>query len=238
MKSWLVFLMCLTALSLKAQTAKNHFKRFTSRQQYLSINTNGLIEPHMAIGMGMGNRFTERSAYFTELSYLSKTPFFKLDGFQSLHGFRFLAQYRYHLLQRWKPLLDLGIISAENKAKHSPFVGLEFRWKYYRFSAANNFVNSNTQDTLTKYPYLADAHSVGGAIVFGYTFKLSRNNRWQLEFTCGMGAKQKFVKIKNLPADYEMIIQRGPDALRPPNIYESVGMPYIPCTTRIRYSFN
>ncbi len=234
MKNWVLFFLLLLSVSGIAQNTKGKSNPFSGKQYY-SFNTLGWVEPHFAIGMGIGNRFTERTEYFTELSYVGKTPFFKLDGFQSLHGFRFLAQYRYHLLQRWKPILDLGLLTAEAKAKHSPFVGLEFRWKYYRFTSTNYFINSTTHDTLSKYPYVADANSVGGALVFGYTFKLSKNNKWQLELTAGIGAKQKFVQFKNLPPGYELKIGRKPDVLGPPYIEEAVGMPYIPATARLRY---
>ena len=59
-----------------------------------------------------------------------------------------------------------------------------------------------------------------------------------MEMTAGIGAKQKFVKYKNLPPGYELYVppfNRKPDALRPPEIDEAVGMPYFPCVLRLRY---
>src|SRR6185436_14938010 len=83
-------------------------KRFTETEKYFSFNPFGLIEPQVAIGIGYGNHFTERSEYFAELSYVGNNYIYG-DLLSSLHGARLITQYRYHFLQQWKPILNLRL---------------------------------------------------------------------------------------------------------------------------------
>ena len=223
MKKNFVIFLCLFNLFAAAQPKKNKTAthRFTKSEKYFSFNPFGLVEPQMAIGAGFGCRFSVRSEYFTELSYLLKTPFYSYQA-TSLNGFRFLGQYRYHFLQ----------------TNTDRFIGAEFRLKMYDFTGNNTFVNNTSHDTLSNVPYKANAVSLGGAIVFGNTYTISKNRKWKIEITAGIGAKQKLVSFKGVLKDYEVIIKRKLDGIAPPYIFEAVGMPYIPCTIRLKYLIN
>ncbi len=112
---------------------------------------------------------------------------------------------------------------------------MEFRFKPVHFSSYNTFKNSITADTLNKFLYRANALSLGGAILFGETFNISKNGNWLLELTIGIGAKHKFVKYKNIPAGYAVIPKQPREMDFIPAVDEAIGMPYIPCTLRLRY---
>ena len=222
MKKIFVKFLCLLNLIAAAQSKKNKIatQGLAKSEKYFSFNPLGLGEPQMAIGAGFGCRFSERSEYFTELSYLFKTPFYSYQA-NSLNGFRFLGQYRYHF-----------------RINTNRFIGAEFRLKMYDFTGTNTFVNNTSHDTLKSVSYNANAISLGGAIVFGNTYTLSKNRKWKIEITAGIGAKQKLVSFKGALKDYEVIIKRKLDGIAPPYIFEAVGMPYIPCTIRLKYLIN
>lgn len=235
MKQLLFVISLLWVIAATAQ--QNNTRRASAAkvqmQQYLTFNPLGLAEPQLTAGIGFGNRFTRRSEYFTELSYIGKHPSY---GFAMayLHGMRFIAQYRYHFLQQWKPLLKVGIKRQERAARIQPFIAAEFRIKPFNFSAKNSFVRKNPADTLNDFAYEANALSVGGAIVFGSTYNISANGRWKIELTAGIGAKQKFVRYKNVPAGYERYTIKRID-LGAPQPDEAIGLPYFPFCMRIKY---
>src|SRR5437868_768442 len=108
MKKILLISFCIGNLLVNAQQKSNNpaARHFSETEKYFSFNPFGLIEPQVALGIGYGNRFTERSEYFTELSYVGKNYIYG-DLLASLHGARLITQYRYHFLQRWKPILNL-----------------------------------------------------------------------------------------------------------------------------------
>jgi hypothetical protein len=236
MKNTLVIYLCLITFFVDAQIKKDkeQLHRFTRTEKYFSFNPFGLIEPQVAIGIGYGNRFSERSEYFTELSYVGNNYIYG-DLLSSLNGARLLLQYRYHLLQQWKPLFNLHLRYREKKRREQPFVAAEFRLKFFDFSDRNTFINNATHDTLHNVPYAASVISIGGAIVFGSTYKISANGKWWLEATLGIGAKQKFVHFKTVPDNYTIPKFYSKDFGFIPQIYEAVGMPYVPGTIRLRY---
>jgi hypothetical protein len=238
MKKYILLLLAFFCFKINAQQikSKSSNRRFTATERYFTFNPLALAEPQIAIGAGFGNRFSERSEYFTELSYIAKTPFYDYQA-NSLHGFRFLSQYRYHFFGTGKPLINLGL-RKERNTKHNRFIGAEFRLKMYNFSGNNTFVNNTSNDTLRSISYNANAISLGGAILFGRAYNISKNGNWKIEITAGIGAKQKLVNFKGILKDYEIIIQRKPDGLAPPYIYEAVGMPYFPCSIRLKYIIN
>ncbi len=235
MKKSIFLLLAIFSFNLNAQQIKDKsFRhRFTKTEKYFSFNPFGLAEPQIAIGAGFGNRFSERGEYFAELSYIAKTPFYDYQA-NSLHGFRFLSQYRYHFLGTGRPLINSGFKMERNK-KQNRFIGAEFRLKMYNFSGKNTFVNDTNSDTIRSISYNAKAISLGGAILFGSTYNISKSGNWKIEITAGIGAKQKFVNFRGVLKDYEIIINRKPDGLAPPYIYEAVGMPYLPCCIRLKY---
>lgn len=239
MKKILFICLCLITLlanaQLKSGTSIKH--RFTEREQYFSFNPLALAELQMAVGVGFGNRFSERSEYFTEISYVAKHPFYDMPE-KSLHGLRYIAQYRYHFLQQWRPLINLGQRNRERRAKQNPFIGIEFRLKPFNFTHSRTFVKSSTADTLNNFFYKANAVSIGGAILFGSTFDISANGKWKIEITGGVGGKAKMVTYKNIPTAYQPLFITGGFGLKPPAIDEAVSMPYFPFCIRVRYVMN
>jgi hypothetical protein len=237
MKISVLFIFLLPFIMVNAQLKKGRSpkNRFTESEKYFSFNPLALAEPQIALGAGFGNRFSERSEYFTELSYLAKQPFYDYSTQKSFQGIRFIAQYRYHFLQQWRPLINLGKRNRERKGRQNPFVGAEFRLKPFNFTDTRSFIKSSTADTLNGFLYKANAVSIGGAILFGSTYNISSNGQWKIEVTGGIGGKVKKVKYKNLPAGYEPIFIRGGFGLKPPAIDEAVGMPYFPFCIRMRY---
>ncbi len=224
-------------LSVVLTRAQGIFRedRFSNQEKYISFNPFGLAEPHLAIGAGFGNRFTDRSEYFAELCYVLKHPFYDNNLQNQLHGFRFIGQYRYHFLQRWRPIINLGSAIRIRNASRNPFIGLEFRIKPFNFSANRTFVNNNSVDTLADFLYKANAVSIGGALIFGETYNISSNGKWKLEFSVGIGGKIKFVKYKNIPAGYKPILLDRHFGLATPGIDEPIGTPNFPCALRVRY---
>jgi hypothetical protein len=240
MKILLLILFVLLHGILPAQFKKNVShgqtgKKYKAIEQYFSFNPFALAEPQLAVGIGFGNRFTERSEYFTELSYVGKQPFY--DGLEVnyLHGIRFLAQYRYHFLQQWRPLIDLGKVIRERRAEQHPFIAVELRIKPYEFSANGSFVKNSPPDTLNKQLYKAGSFTIGGAVLLGKTFDISANEKWKIEITGGMGIKTKSVHYKNIATGYEPLISRNRNALAAPAINDAVASPYFPFAIRIRY---
>jgi hypothetical protein len=236
MKKSLFIFFCLTNLFASAQLKKNKdkYKKYNIGVKYVTFNPFGFAEPQIAIGGGFGNRFTKRSEYFTEFSFVSKTPFYNTDV-AKLNGFRLIGQYRYHFLQRWRPLINLGEItrwSREKAARQHPFIALEFRLKKYNFPGSNTFINKNILDTLYNYSYDARAISIGGALIGGNTFNFS--NRWKLETTVGLGGKQKLVTFKNIADGYELKKERR-GGFGPLPVYEEFASLYVQFAIRLRY---
>lgn len=216
---------------------------FRGKETYLSFNLLSVTEPQLALGPSFGIRFTERSETFAEVAYIGKSPFYRNDwkDFSYLHGARFILQYRYHFLQQWRPLINFGGASHRKKVneRQQPFIGIEFRYKPYRFSSKDNFINEATHDTLFNVPFTAQTNVLGGALIFGRTFNLSSDNRWKLELTAGIGGKQRLVKFKIPASGYKLyrdfIPKDGPII---PKLQEETGTVYFPFAMRLRYTFN
>jgi hypothetical protein len=198
-----------------------------------------VAEPMFAIGPSYGCRFSERSECFFEVAYVSKSPFYDWQDISRLHGARMLAQYRYHFLQQWKPLINFGTRNRRRRERQQPFIAAEFRYKAFSFSSKGNFVNPSIRDTLYGVSFNANTNTLGGALIFGSTFNLSADEKWKLELTAGMGCKQRFVKLKTLPAGYQVYRDLFPkDGPTIPLLQEEAGFPYFPFAVRLRYVIN
>ncbi|MBL0337064.1 MAG: hypothetical protein IPP73_17565 [Chitinophagaceae bacterium] len=203
---------------------------------YLVYSPFSWLEGQMPVGLGFARQFTERSEVYTELAWVTKSPFYSTEP-ESLSGFRAIAQYRYHINSGGFPIF--GFFRRQKRFIRNvseSFIGLEGRIKTYNFSAKYDFINPTAADTLHKYLYKANAFVWGGAIIFGKAFSISRNDRLQAEINIGIGGKEKTVKYKNLPAGYKPVTTIGGWGLKPPGIQESMGNPYFPCAVRIRYA--
>lgn len=103
-----------------------------------------------------------------------------------MNGLRFILQPRYHF--------------GESKTF---FVAPEFRVKTHSFDNVLNFGNAATADTLHAYLFLERQLLIGGALVFGKQFSLSKRNGLYLELTAGLGIKHRFIKRKDIPEGYQ-----------------------------------
>lgn len=238
MKNYLFLFLMFISVPVFSQFKKNKLNAgFSEKEKYFSVNFFSIAEPMFAFGPAYGNRFSERSEYFFELAYVAKTPFYDWQDISRLRGARLLAQYRYHFLQQWKPLINFGSANRRRRERRQPFVGIEFRYKPFSFSSKGNFVNPSIQDTLYGVSFSANTNTLGGALIFGNTFNISSNERWKLELTAGIGANQRFVKLKTLPAGYKVYtgLRSG---LSFPLLQEEAGYPHFPCALRLRYVIN
>lgn len=205
------------------------------KQTYISLNLLSAAEPQVPLGLSAGARLTERTEIFTEASYITRSPIWDLKEPHRLSGARFLLQYRYHFLQRWKPLL--GIRSAR-RSRYEPFAGIEGRWKPVSFQYTSDLVHISNPDTLRSFPVRGRANTFGLALIMGQTFQLSSNGNWQLELTAGVGGKERKVRLKNVPQGYQSITALNREWLYIPPIEASVSSVTFPLALRLRYRIN
>jgi hypothetical protein len=224
---YLLILLCL--LSLKPSAQELQETRFY--ESFFSFNPLAVAEPNMAVGAGFGKRFTKRSSYFGELSYLFTNPFYKeMPG--TLTGFRFIGQYRYHLNRFGGGIFRFGSYG------HQSFMALELRAKPYRFFRSGDFINTIQGDTLFNYTYNARAIVLGAAFLFGNIFNLSADGRWQLESSVGLGIKQKRVDFKNPKPPYAIAVLGVREWGFVPRIYEEAVTLNLPFAVRMRYNLH
>lgn len=202
-------------------------------EKYFSFNPLALAEPQMAVGAGYGFRWTKRSELFTELSLLSDNPFYK-NFDNNLFGFRAITQYRYHFLRPW---VQYGWFGRGIQSDGS-FLSFEARVKNYWFSGTESFINQQTNDTLSLHPYRANATVLGGAILLGDVYDLSRNGKLRLEMSAGIGVKQKMVRMKNLPAGFQLWDKGVREWSFVPRIYDPYGFFYLPFAVRLQYKIS
>lgn len=242
LKSILTIIFLFPIFSLAQKGEKNAINGF--KETYFSFAPLAIFEPHFALGGSFGQRITARSEYFTEASYVAQIPIFNQRDRNNnlfntqLKGARIILQYRYHFFKKGKPILNL--MSREKRIalaeKWQPFIGIEFRFKSYNFTSYADFINRSIADTLWGQMFTAHANVLGGALIFGNTFNLTKDKRWKLELTYGIGGKQRFVKLKSLSNEYEVYhsFMRKDGPYIPP-LYEEVGSLIIPFAIRLRY---
>lgn len=236
MRSKLLLLFLLPANLLLSQQDKELFRRTGfEKERFISVNVLSLAEPQLAFGPSLGYRFTDRSEFFLEAAYITRSPFYKWEDIDRLQGLRTIVQYRYHFLQQWRPLINTGGRRRLLRSMHQPFIGLEFRAKPFSFSTKRDFVNPATADTLDNYSFRANAFVYGGALVFGSTFDLSSDGRWKFECSFGIGAKERLVKYKTVPEGYQRPQYEKRIAFQLPSLDEEIGTAYFPFAIRLRY---
>lgn len=142
-------------------------------------------------------------------------------SWKNMRGFRFILQPRYYM----------GI----NKGF---FLAPEFRLKQYSFDDQLTLVNKATGAVLSNYEFPESQVLVGGAIVAGQQVILSKKNHLVLEITAGIGAKQRFIKRKQLPGGYDYYPDMRGFGLAPHYEYNNDGTPYFPAALRIIWMIN
>ncbi len=234
-----ILIFCFTNFTIANAQLKNGKKagsQNVEREKYFTFNPLALAEPQIAIGAGFGSRFTDRSEFFAEISYLLKQPFYNAqpEGV-NLSGYRLIAQYRYHFLQRSRPNSNMGQNVRRRNARHNPFIAVEFRIKSFNYPMEKVLVNYSTFDTLQKMTYQSNNFNIGAALLFGETYDISEH--WKIELTVGVGGKERTIRYKKAKAGYEEIRQRRPDSYSPLDIDNPGTSPYFPFSFRLKYLF-
>lgn len=233
---WLAFFLTLfICFHVSAQPKTDStFKKV----KFVSFNLFSLLEPPMAFGVGFGNRWTKRSGFFSEIAYLIPNPLYP-NNQNGATGFRFIAQYRSHILKARHRLLFLHSSEEKLRMNNLSFAAVEFRAKNYLFSATSDFVNQTAGDTLRGYVYSARATVIGGAVLWGNGFLSGANGKWRVEITSGIGIKHKFIRFKNVPAGFVPVdLYPKREWAFGPKAYDQLTTPYFPFTLRLQYKLN
>ncbi|MFN8243128.1 MAG: DUF3575 domain-containing protein [Ferruginibacter sp.] len=118
------------------------------------------------------------------------------------------------------------------------FYGLDLRLKRYNTSDQLSFINASLPDTLSNFNHEAmhTLYGVGGTA--GLRLPLSKNRKWAMELSLGIGVKYRQIRRNKVPAGYTYW-----ELPRPVDInfywqqnYEG-WTPYVPGGLRIMYLF-
>jgi hypothetical protein len=148
----------------------------------LSVNPLGILEPQMAVGLGIGYHITANWQVWVESSVLGQL--YSNPAQSCIGGFREILAVKYYLGRR-----------------QGLFFAGEFRWKQAYYHDVANFENDNG-DQLNKYTYRFENIVLGGGFWFGGRIRLSADHRWQLEPSIGLGLKGRTVYRQNVPDGY------------------------------------
>jgi hypothetical protein len=188
----------------------------------LSFNPLGFLEPQMAIGLGVGYQVTDHWQLWLESSVLTQglgsyTP-------RCVGGVREIFTVKYYL-----------------GARRILFLAAEMRWKEVYYRDVYNFLTSTVQPELIHYSYTLKNTVVGGAVWCGARLKLSKDDRWRLEPSVGLGVKNRVATMQGVPAGYRY--GTAPPSLEGGNngdintsprvsVY---AVPYLPASVRLIY---
>lgn len=219
MKNLLILVCFLISENVFAQIPYRHSPVY-QQGWYLSFNPHSILEPQQGgVGIGAGYRISKRFEAWDEVNVLYRGFVNDPGKYKNLSGFRNITSLKYFYYN-----------------KHGFFVGAEFRYKHYTFDESNTFINHQTNDTLSNIPYKASHTLLGGGVFWGKRFKLTANGKFELEGNIGLGAKQRFIKRKNVPLGYEKINFYGKDRIFLfPNYDEEQSLPYFPAIVRFIY---
>ncbi|MFZ4059520.1 MAG: hypothetical protein ACOYKE_15355 [Ferruginibacter sp.] len=192
---------------------------FLSHQSHFTIGINPLVgvEPHLPIGASLGIRFSPRVELWQSFDYLTK-GFYATSYNKGTKGFRYILQPRWYTGYR-----------------KMFFIAGEFRYRQYSIIQESGITNGI--DTVA-IQHRSTQIVPGGAIVFGKKFILNRKANWLIEVFAGIGAKQRIIHRKNIPAGYTVVNYRPLSFALAPNFDDEIGMPYFPIGMRIAYVFS
>ena len=142
----------------------------------------------MAFGAGIGYRLNKRMELFSEASYLASDQYYFVSP---LSGFRGIFKARYYLQN-----------ASSRSSRSEIFIGLDLRYKKYKYGDSNDFANGILHDTLMGVNFQSRHHFFGAGLEIGYRTPLSRNGRFQIELTAGVGVKWKTIERVGPPAGY------------------------------------
>jgi hypothetical protein len=182
----------------------------------ISYNPLGLIEPSMALGIGIGYHPKANLEIWSETSHLHNSLY---PNGGSTSGMRQIIQ-----LKRF--------ISKDQRL----FVAAEIRYIYFTNHSSDNFRNTFRPDTLLFLANTSRHHIFGAGLQVGYRWPLKRNSRLMLELTGGLGIKDKTIRWNGVPTGYKYV-DRSVDV----NVWDlqatSGPSIYLPGSLRLIYSF-
>ncbi len=171
----------------------------------------------MAIGLGVGCHINADYEVWSETSILKKGL---LDAAGPVNGIREILQ-----LKRF-----IGL------DKHM-FLALEARYKYYSFLDSGDFFNNATAGRLYAIPNFQRHFVYGAGLQVGYRLGIGKSERLQLEFSAGLGMKNKVVTLAGVPPGYEYNSINSTDL----NVRDEMNTPglsvYCPGSLRLIYTF-
>jgi hypothetical protein len=116
------------------------------------------------------------------------------------------------------------------------FFAAEVRFKGFQYRDRDHFINADTHDTLMDYSNFSRHWFVGGGLQLGWRTNLSRNGRFQLELTAGLGLRTGRDIHYDAPAGYKFLPYHKIDV--PPLGLGTEGNPvYLPGSMRVLYTF-
>jgi len=204
-----LFATALGCLSIKAQQPVN---RWT-----LSFNPLGLIEPPMAVGLGVGYRLNPKVELWSETSFLTNNNFSTAGP---LTGVRQILQAKY-FIEKYRGF----------------FVAAEVRYKSYQYRDNLDFVNPDTHDTLFNFSDFSRHYFWGLGVQVGWRKNLFAHGRFQLELTTGLGLRLGRVDRQDVPAGYEYKDLYPPKDLRLEDLNKGFLPFYLPGSIRVIYLF-
>lgn len=209
MKHFLI-LFCLFLNGLFSGSAQEH-----KPDWLIGVNPFSLFEPLSNIGPCAEVRVSPSVGFWAEASYIFRNQY-QLNDWEKVRGNRFIFQPRFYI----------------GKRKFF-FVAPEFRLKRFNYTIGLDFVNAQTQDTLKNYIHRATQAQTGGGLVIGFRSWLSRKHNLTMEFTSGLGAKNRQITRKNIPSGYQF--EHGWDGfgLAPHYEWDNDVALYIPCSIRL-----
>lgn len=197
---------------------KHYLSPLSISRWTLSFNPLGLIEPPMAVGLGVGYRLSAQWELWSETSFLTNGVY-TTDG--PLTGIRQILQGKYFPGQQ----------------QHF-FIAVEARYKSYQFRGKDDFINAAAHDTLRNYSNFSRHYFWGGGAQVGWRFNLGSGDHFQLETTVGLGFRSSSVIRQNVPRGYKYVSLVNPiDFNIPHSIDNGFGVAYLPGSVRLIYLF-
>jgi hypothetical protein len=186
------------------------------RRWLLSWNPLGLLEPSMAIGIGIGYHPNINLEIWSETSLLRNVLF---PSAGSTSGMRQILQFK-------------RFISKDPRF----FVAAEIRYIFFTYHSSDNFRNSSVPETPLSLSNTSDHYVFGAGLQAGYRRPITNDSRLILELTAGLGIKNKIIRWNGVPAGYEYM-NRSIDV----NVWDLIETPgtsvYLPGSLRLVYTF-
>ena len=171
----------------------------------------------MAIGLGFGYRISGGYELWSETSILKK-GLLAADG--PVNGFRQILQVKEFVGQQ----------------KHV-FFAQELRYKYYAFLDSGEFLNKTTSVRLSGVPNFQRHFVYGAGFQLGYRAAIGKSERLRLEFSAGIGIKNKVITRRGVPPGYVYNPITSTDLNIRDEINTSGIAVYCPGSLRLIYTF-